>query len=144
MKRGQNTVKRMLDFLWQDWHDGKSDGEVFLYWKDRYEQEFGKYVTYSNNGRTKIKVLPMFKTELTKELLQQRIDHYNAVSRAEELIGRREMAFYYSGKSDAYVNLINELYPELEGERAFPYDEKKQQESIRQIIELHNSARKCQ
>lgn len=85
----------------------------------------------------------MSKTELTKELLQQRIDHYNAVSRAEEFIGRREMAFYYSGKSDAYVNLINELYPELEGERAYPFDEEKHQETIRQIIELHNSERKC-
>lgn len=45
MRTRQNSLKRILDLLWQDWQDGKSDGEVFLYWKDRYEEEFPKYVT---------------------------------------------------------------------------------------------------
>lgn len=74
---------------------------------------------------------------ITKELLQERIDHYNAASQAGHKLVRTEMAWYFSGKADAYINLINELYPELEGERAFPLDKKKRQEKIESIIKLH-------
>ena len=78
--------------------------------------------------------------KLTKEHLQERIDHYGAVSAAQRATERNEMSFFYAGKQDAYINLINELYPELEGERAFPLDEKKQQETIDCIVGLYNSS----
>lgn len=72
---------------------------------------------------------------ITKELLQERIDHYNAASQAGHKLGRTAMAWFCSGKADAYINIINELYPELKGERVYPLDEKKQRETF--ILDLH-------
>ena len=72
--------------------------------------------------------------ELTKEYIQQLIDHYTAVSAAhkelsEERSEKREhhtaLMMFYHGKSDAYIDLYNSLYPEMEGERASPLDEAK-------------------
>ena len=145
MKRGQNSLKNILDLLWQDWNDGKSDGDVFLYWKDRYEEEFGKYVTpaltvVEQHSSYYSEIKRKDDMELTKELLQERIDHYGAVSAAQRETGRNEMSFFYAGKQDAYINLINKLYPELEGERAFPLDEKKQKETIDYIVKLYKSS----
>lgn len=81
----------------------------------------------------------MEKPNLTKEYLQRKIDHYSAVSTAhmelvQEKPEKREhhigMTMFYVGKRDAYADLYNTLYPEMEKERAFPLDEKKQREKI--------------
>lgn len=77
--------------------------------------------------------------ELTKEYLQQNIDHYTAVSIAhnelmQEQPEKREnhigMMMFYAGKSDAYTDLYNALYPEMEKRRAYPLDLQKHREKI--------------
>lgn len=73
---------------------------------------------------------------LTKELLQERIDHYNALCQGEHIAGRARMSSFYMGKADAYINLINELYPELEGKRVFPRDVKRLTETINFVTSL--------
>lgn len=147
MKRWQNSLKNILDLLWQDWNDGKSDGDVFLYWKDKYEEEFGKYVTpaltvVEQHSSYYSEIKRKDDMELTKELLQKRIDHYNAVAAAERAMGHKEMTFFYSGKADVYINLLKELYPEFEGDRVFPLDKKRWQETIDYIILMHNQTSK--
>lgn len=81
----------------------------------------------------------MEKPKLTKEYLQQKIDHYTAVSTAhneltKELPEKREnhiaMMMFYSGKSDAYTDLYNALYPEMEAARAYPLDKQAQSSVI--------------
>ncbi|MBQ0089912.1 MAG: hypothetical protein KBT27_11350 [Prevotellaceae bacterium] len=59
--------------------------------------------------------------ELTKEEIQRRIDRYMESAKEQK---DSQLAFYYSGKADAYIDLYNELYPEMEGKRAYPLNKK--------------------
>lgn len=81
----------------------------------------------------------MTEKEITKEYLQQKIDHYTAVSTAHNELTKEQpekrenhiaMMMFYSGKSDAYTDLYNTLYPEMGGGRAYPLDLQKHREKI--------------
>ncbi len=81
----------------------------------------------------------MEKPELTKEYLQQNIDHYTAVSTAHNELTKEQqekrehhiaMMMFYAGKSDAYTDLYNALYPEMEKERAYPLNLQKHRKEI--------------
>ena len=60
---------------------------------------------------------------MTKEEIQSNIDHYHAVSDAYAELGIPKGELYFQGKADAWIDLYDKLYPEMEGERAFPLDE---------------------
>lgn len=58
---------------------------------------------------------------LTKEEIQRRIDIYMGLAKEQK---ESQFVFYYTGKADAYIDLYNELYPEMEGKRAYPLNDK--------------------
>lgn len=72
--------------------------------------------------------------ELTKEDIQRKIDHYAAIRDAyhtmcqdlkdpDKAMRHYVKMTYYGGKSDAWTDLYNELFPEMEGERAYPFSQ---------------------
>lgn len=85
--------------------------------------------------------------ELTKECIQKKIDHYAAFRDAYHTMCQEtedkdktpryhDLMMYYGGKSDAWTDLYNELFPEMDGKRAFPYSKEAHDMVVQDVIVL--------
>ena len=76
---------------------------------------------------------------MTKEEIQKHIDAYNALREASEKQNHKRFAWFYMGKADAYIDIYNKLYPEMNGDRAFPLDEDKYNENVKEFEDIIKS-----
>lgn len=72
--------------------------------------------------------------EKLKIELQKKIDHYNAISEAELKTGHVNMSWFYAGKADAFTDFYNEMFPEMEKERAYPLNVQEYEELMESVI----------
>lgn len=84
----------------------------------------------------------MEKQIITKEYAQHKIDHYAATAEGEMKVGNNTMAAFYRGKSDAWTDVYNTLFPEMEKERAYPLDEEYRNNTIDSVVFIHNISHK--
>lgn len=83
---------------------------------------------------------------LTKEQVQHKIDHYSATAEGffqlmEEDPENRETHFlknqFYAGKADAWIDIYNILFPEMEKDRAYPLNEEDKRKIIESVKFIH-------